>query len=61
MKHKRVWVMSGLSVLLAAFLAGELLGGNEKIEFSLPDIFGRQVRAQDYKGVPLFLEFGACW
>lgn len=66
MKHKRdfkkrIWVVFGLSVLLATFLAGELLSGNEKIEFSLSDAFGRQVRSQDYKGVPVFLEFGACW
>jgi hypothetical protein len=33
----------------------------EQLEFSLFDSFGRQVSSQDYKGVPLFLEFGACW
>jgi hypothetical protein len=66
MKHKRdfkkhIWVMFGLSVLLATFLAGELLIGKEKLAFSLPDAFGRQVHSQDYQGVPVFLEFGACW
>ena len=33
----------------------------ENIEFSLMDNYGRQVSSQDYKGVPVFLEFGACW
>jgi hypothetical protein len=37
------------------------LWGREKLEFCLYDIFGREVRSQDYKGVPVFLEFGACW
>lgn len=33
----------------------------EKFEFSLMDSYGRLVCSQDYKGVPIFLEFGACW
>ncbi|MHC4353278.1 MAG: carboxypeptidase regulatory-like domain-containing protein [Planctomycetota bacterium] len=33
----------------------------DRLEFTLYDAFGRQVRSQDYKGVPVFLEFGACW
>jgi protocatechuate 3,4-dioxygenase beta subunit len=33
----------------------------DRLEFTLYDAFGRQVRSQDYKGVPIFLEFGACW
>jgi len=33
----------------------------EKLEFSLMDSYGRQVSSQDYEGVPIFLEFGACW
>ena len=33
----------------------------EQIEFSLMDSYGREVSSQDYKGVPIFLEFGACW
>jgi cytochrome oxidase Cu insertion factor (SCO1/SenC/PrrC family) len=33
----------------------------EKLEFSLMDSYGREVSSQDYKGVPIFLEFGACW
>jgi hypothetical protein len=46
-------------------LAGLLLGVAGRptgaIEFQLQDSMGREVRAQDYKGRPLFLEFGACW
>jgi len=34
---------------------------DEKFEFSLMDSYGRLVSSQDYKGVPIFLEFGACW
>jgi hypothetical protein len=33
----------------------------EELEFSLMDSYGREVSWQDYKGVPIFLEFGACW
>jgi hypothetical protein len=33
----------------------------EKLEFSLIDSYGRQVSSQDYEGIPIFLEFGACW
>ncbi len=33
----------------------------EKLEFSLMDSYGREVSSQDYEGVPIFLEFGACW
>ena len=33
----------------------------EKLEFSLMDSYGREVSSQDYRGVPIFLEFGACW
>ena len=33
----------------------------QQLEFSLMDSFGRQISSQDYKGVPVFLEFGACW
>ena len=33
----------------------------EKLAFSLYDCDGNKVTSQDYKGVPLFLEFGACW
>jgi hypothetical protein len=33
----------------------------EKLEFSLMDSYGRQVSSHDYEGVPIFLEFGACW
>ena len=34
---------------------------NEKLDFKLYDSFGREVRSDDYKGVPVFFEFGACW
>jgi hypothetical protein len=31
------------------------------LSFSLNDSYGRQVKSQDYEGIPIFLEFGACW
>ncbi len=33
----------------------------KQLEFSLTDSYGRKVTSQDYIGVPIFLEFGACW
>ncbi len=38
-----------------------LSGAAQAAQFSLYDIFGREVLQSDYAGVPLFLEFGACW
>ncbi len=32
-----------------------------KVQFALRDVFDREVRAEDYMGVPLLVEFGACW
>lgn len=48
-----------LVIFLSLFLGLPLKA--EKLEFSLMDSFGREVSSQDYKGVPIFLEFGACW
>ena len=47
-------------LILKANKADEVNKG-KKLEFSLMDSYGRQVSSQDYKGVPVFLEFGACW
>lgn len=48
-----------LVIFLSLFLGLPLKA--EKLEFSLMDSYGREVSSQDYKGVPIFLEFGACW
>ncbi len=57
--------MRTITMVKGMALAGLLLGvaGRQAraIEFQLQDTMGREVRAQDYKGRPLFLEFGACW
>lgn len=52
-----------LSVCCLVALTGSAIaaGGAEKLRFELNDAFGREVRSADYAGVPLFLEFGACW
>jgi len=50
-----------LFVLGAVMILSGSLCMAAKLEFSLTDSYGRQVRSQDYEGVPLFLEFGACW
>jgi len=34
---------------------------DDPVTFRLPDAYGRIVSSQDYAGVPVFLEFGACW
>jgi hypothetical protein len=45
---------------LICFFAGASLQA-KTLEFSLFDSYGRKITSQDYKGVPIFLEFGACW
>jgi peroxiredoxin len=49
------------SVTVLMCLAWALPLEAEKVEFSLMDSYGREISSQDYKGVPIFLEFGACW
>ncbi len=57
--------MRTISMIRGMALAGLLLGVAARqaraIEFQLQDTMGREVRAQDYRGRPIFLEFGACW
>ncbi|MBN2131579.1 MAG: hypothetical protein JW741_18920 [Sedimentisphaerales bacterium] len=48
-----------LAALLAC-IAGPSQGA-ETLQFRLHDAQGREVQSQDYKGRPVFLEFGACW
>ena len=56
-----------LGVLTAAILfmsTAAIPQGNiaaRKISFELSDNHGRLVKSDDYMGIPLFLEFGACW
>jgi len=62
MRNKVAIAAAGAFVLLGlASVSAGARRGQDKLQFSLPDAFGRQVRSQDYKGVPIFLEFGACW
>ena len=38
--------------------------GNEEVvplNFVLADAYGREVRASDYRGLPLLIMVGACW
>ena len=49
-----VWFISACLLLTGSLQASAL-------EFSLYDSYGRKVTSQDYKGIPVFLEFGACW
>ncbi len=57
--------MRTVAIVKGMVLAGLLLcaAGRQAaaIEFQLQDTMGREVRAQDYQGRPIFLEFGACW
>ena len=60
-KARIYWI--SFAVILTCLVSALLLKAEkaEKLEFSLMDSFGREVSSQDYKGVPIFLEFGACW
>ncbi len=49
------------TIAVTALLIGSVVQGAPALEFQLYDTMGREVRAQDYKGRPIFLEFGACW
>jgi hypothetical protein len=51
---KRIALVSNI-LILGSFCQAESL------TFSLYDSYGMKVKSQDYQGVPLFLEFGACW
>lgn len=58
----RTW--NGLKVrniILGTLLACSPAFAARTLEFQLHDAWGREVRSQDYKGRPIFLEFGACW
>jgi hypothetical protein len=48
-------------IILGTLLACSPTLAAQTLEFQLHDAWGREVRSQDYKGRPLFLEFGACW
>ncbi|MHC4552518.1 MAG: hypothetical protein ACYSUT_07115 [Planctomycetota bacterium] len=50
-----------LVCLLAAILVMSASLQAKQLEFSLYDSNGYKVSSQDYAGVPIFLEFGACW
>lgn len=52
--------LKSLMLIGGMILSGSLCAAAQ-LEFSLSDSCGRQVKSQDYTGVPLFLEFGACW
>ncbi|MEN6426356.1 MAG: hypothetical protein ABFE13_13410 [Phycisphaerales bacterium] len=48
-------------IVLGTLLACGPAWAAEKLQFNLHDSWGREVHSQDYKGRPIFLEFGACW
>lgn len=60
MKDKVYICCKAFAVILVSLIFALPLKA-EKLEFSLMDSYGRRVSSQDYKGVPIFLEFGACW
>lgn len=55
--------MKNSKIFATVLFAASCMGGvsAEKCEFELADVYGRVVTSQDYKGVPIFLEFGSCW
>ena len=56
MKNSKIF-----TTILFAAICTSGLSTDEKFEFELTDVYGRVVSSQDYKGVPIFLEFGSCW
>jgi len=54
-------VMMTHIILSIAWTATHARAQGQKVQFELPDAYGRMVSSQDYAGVPIFLEFGACW
>jgi len=42
-------------------VAAEGGSGANTLNFDLFDSYGRKVCSADYAGVPVLLEFGACW
>ena len=65
-RKRTAWSGRGLVIGLAMILSVgvfpcEGAAAQDELSFRLQDAQGREVRSQDYKGVPVFLEFGACW
>jgi hypothetical protein len=60
-----MWTKKLINRTIVASVITFLLTGSslkaKTLEFELFDSYGRKVSSQDYKGVPVFLEFGACW
>ncbi len=51
----------GLVEFGAAGMTASGQSGGDKLRFDLYELSGRRVSSDDYAGVPVFLEFGACW
>jgi hypothetical protein len=51
----------GLVQFGAARLMGSVQSRGDTLSFELYDALGRKIFSADYAGVPVFLEFGACW
>lgn len=57
-----------LSAVAVCFFGADRVGESARgeatarsLQFELFDAHGRKVCSEDYAGIPLFLEFGACW
>ena len=57
-----------VSVIAVCFPGADAVGESASdkgtapsLRFELFDSHGREVCSEDYAGIPLFLEFGACW
>ena len=59
MRQRQTTILASAMVLAALCGPGRAL--ERTVSFDLPDAYGRRVSSQDYVGVPIFLEFGACW
>lgn len=59
--NTRILSKTVLSVILLGHVFAGAAMSAQTLDFSLFDSYGRKVSSQDYVGVPIFLEFGACW
>lgn len=56
----KIRIQTFICLLIVALAASSSVHAKQ-LEFSLYDSNGYKVTSQDYEGVPIFLEFGACW
>jgi len=57
----REWLLIVVVVACACSAKQVQTSGDEKLSFALPDMLGREIRSQDYAGMPVLIMAGSCW